>query len=159
MRCAQCGHENSAVIDSRESEDGTNVRRRRECCHCKLRFTTYERLETPRLMIVKKDGTRELFDRSKLSVGIYKAFYKRSLPAAAIESLIDDIERAIYELNADEVVSGILGEIVMKHIEKADAVAYIRFASVYREFTNLETFESEIKKLIHKNKESEVLNT
>ncbi len=110
-------------------------------------------------MVVKKDGTRELFDRAKLSVGIYKAFYKRSLPASAIESLVDDIERSVYELNADEVLSVKLGEIVMRHIEAADPVAYIRFASVYREFTNLETFESEIKKLIDKNKEAEVSNT
>ena len=136
-----------------------SVRRRRECPNCQVRFTTYERLEQPRLMVIKKDGTRELFDRSKMGVGIYKAFYKRSIPAAEIEKLIDVIEREVYELNADEVVSKQLGEIVMKQIERLDQVAYIRFASVYREFTNLETFETEIKRLINKNKQAEVANT
>ncbi len=152
MRCAQCGECDSAVIDSRETEDGGSVRRRRECPNCKTRFTTYERIEQPRLMVVKKSGVKELFDRGKLSLGVYKAFYKRPLSAAEIESLIDDIEREIFELNSEEVQTIKVGEIVMRKIEKIDPVAYIRFAAVYREFTDLETFSSEIQKVINKNK-------
>jgi len=153
MRCPQCGELESAVIDSRIAEDHTSVRRRRECVKCNFRFTTYERAEQPRLMVVKRDGSRELFEREKLSAGIYKAFYKRPLSAADIEKVIDDIERAVYELNREEVSSSEIGEIVMQVLEKTDAVAYIRFAAVYRKFTNLETFKKEIHKLIEKTKD------
>lgn len=153
MRCPQCGELDSAVIDSRVAEDNATIRRRRECMKCQFRFTTYERAEHPRLMVVKRDDSRELFDRDKLSAGIYKAFYKRPLSAAEIEKVIDDIERTVYELNREEVNSAEIGEIVMDNLEKADGVAYIRFAAVYRKFTDLETFEAEVKKLINKNKQ------
>lgn len=152
MKCPQCGELDSAVVDSRVAEDSLSVRRRRECIKCQFRFTTYERAEQSRLMVVKKDGSRELFERDKLSAGIYKAFYKRLLSAADIEKVIDDIERSIYELNREEISSVEVGELVMSKLEQVDSVAYIRFAAVYRKFTNLETFEKEIKKLIEKNK-------
>ncbi|MFA5009937.1 MAG: transcriptional regulator NrdR [Patescibacteria group bacterium] len=148
MRCPQCGELESAVIDSRIAEDHASVRRRRECVKCNFRFTTYERAEQPRLMVIKKDSSRELFERDKLSAGIYKAFYKRPLSAADIEKVIDDIERAVYELNREEVNSAEIGEIVISKLEQVDSVAYIRFAAVYRKFTDLETFEKEIQKLI-----------
>ena len=148
MKCLKCSRTDSSVIDSREIDEGTSIRRRRECDHCKFRFTTYERLEQPRLMVVKKDGSRELFVRDKLAKGIYKAFYKRPVPASQVEELIDDIEREIHESGSEEVASRDVGELVIKCIGEIDKVAYIRFAAVYRQFTDLETFETEIKKLI-----------
>lgn len=152
MKCPQCGDLDSAVVDSRETEDNASVRRRRECMKCQFRFTTYERAEQPRLMVVKRDGTRELFERGKMAAGIYKAFHKRPLSAADIEKVVDDIEREIYELNREEVVSSDIGEIVIKKLEQVDSVAYIRFAAVYRKFRDLETFDKEIKKMIEKQK-------
>ena len=152
MKCPQCGDLDSAVIDSREAEDNASVRRRRECTKCQFRFTTYERAEQPRLMVVKRDGTRELFERGKMAAGIYKAFHKRPLSAADIEKVVDDIEREIYELNREEVLSSNIGEIVIKKLEQVDSVAYIRFAAVYRKFRDLETFDKEIKRMIEKEK-------
>lgn len=156
MRCLQCGHCDSAVIDSREAEEGAIIRRRRECPECKARFTTYERLEQPRLMVIKKNGGRELFDRAKLSVGIYKAFHKRPLSASDIEKFIDDIERDVYEEAREEIASTEIGELVMNKLETVDQVAYIRFAAVYREFTDLAQFSSEINKVINREKTSQV---
>jgi len=150
MKCPKCGQTESVVVDSREADECSAVRRRRECVKCNLRFTTYERLEHPRLMVVKKDGSRELFDRNKITGGIYKAFYRRPVAVAQLEKVIDDIERQMFEMNRDEVSSIEIGEAVMKSIERVDQVAYIRFAAVYREFADLATFEQEIKKLIVK---------
>jgi len=150
MKCLQCGFADSAVIDSRESEDGSLIRRRRECPECKYRFTTYERFELPRLMVIKKDGGRELFDRAKLSVGVYKAFHKRPLAASDIEKLIDDIEREIFESAKEEITTDSIGQLVMNKLESVDQVAYIRFAAVYREFRDLAEFSSEINKLTKK---------
>lgn len=144
------------MVDSRESDEGVAVRRRRECSKCSFRFTTYERQEQPRLMVVKKDGTRDLFNRDKMAQGIYKAFYKRSTPIARIEKLIDEIERELYEKNVEEVPSCEIGELVIREIEKVDQVAYIRFSAVYREFRDLQTFEQEIKRLIKKDKTLQV---
>jgi transcriptional repressor NrdR len=138
------------VVDSREADDGITVRRRRECEKCGFRFTTYERQEQARLMVVKKDGTRDLFSRDKMAQGIYKAFYKRPTPVARIEKLIDDIERELYEKNVEEISSSTIGELVINKIERVDQVAYIRFSAVYREFRDLQTFEDEIKRLIQK---------
>ena len=143
------------MVDSREAEDSASVRRRRECVKCQFRFTTYERAEQSRLMVVKRDGSRELFEREKIATGIYKAFHKRPLAAAEIEKVIDDIEREVYELNREEINSTEVGEIVIKKLEEVDAVAYIRFAAVYRKFTDLETFDREIRKLITKNQSTE----
>lgn len=153
MKCPQCEAPESAVIDSRAIDDNISIRRRRECIKCSFRFTTYERIEKSRLMVVKKNGTRELFDRNKLANGIYKAFYKRPIPVAKVEQLIDEVEREVYELNRDEICSCELGELVIGRIEKLDQVAYIRFAAVYREFADLKTFDDEIKKMIEKNKQ------
>lgn len=150
MKCSQCTHADTAVIDSRISDDGVTIRRRRECPECKYRFTTYERVESPRLMVVKKDGGRQLFDRAKLSVGIYKAFHKRPFGADAIEKFIDDLERDIYEQSQEEITSSCLGELVMRKLEEVDQVAYIRFAAVYREFSDLAQFSSEISKVIQR---------
>ncbi len=158
MKCPQCGDLNSAVVDSREAEDSATVRRRRECVKCQFRFTTYERAEQSRLMVVKRDGTRELFEREKMAAGIYKAFHKRPLSAADIEKVIDDIEREIYELNREEVPSSDVGEMVIKKLEQVDGVAYIRFAAVYRKFTDLETFDKEIKKMIEKQNKKTISN-
>jgi transcriptional repressor NrdR len=153
MKCPKCGEIESAVVDSRETEDRARVRRRRVCEKCGFRFTTYERTEQPRLMVIKKDGTRELFDRGKIAGGVYKAFHKRPLPAARVEELIDNIEREIFELNLDEVETTKVGGIVMNQIERIDLIAYIRFAAVYQEFKDLVTFDREIKKLIDKKSE------
>ena len=152
MKCPKCTKGDSSVVDSREADEGITIRRRRECEKCGFRFTTYERLEQPRLMVVKKDGARDLFNREKLAKGVYKAFYKRPTPATRIEKLIDDIERELHEKNREEVKSSDIGELVIKKVEKVDQVAYIRFSAVYREFRDLETFEDEIKRLIGKGK-------
>ena len=154
MKCPKCGKSDSAVVDSRGVEDGAMIRRRRECLKCKFRFTTYERLEQPRLMVVKKDGSRELFNRNKLSNGIYKAFYKRPVAADRVERLIDDIEREVYEKNSEEVTTQTIGGLVIDKMKRLDKVAYIRFAAVYRQFTDLSAFEQEIKKLITKQKKT-----
>lgn len=156
MKCLQCGHEDSAVIDSREADEGAIIRRRRECPECKARFTTYERIEQPRLMVIKKDGGRELFERGKLSVGIYKAFHKRPLSASEIEKFIDDVEREVYEEAREEISSSEIGELVMRRLERVDQVAYIRFAAVYREFTDLAQFSTEITEVINRGKTSQV---
>lgn len=141
-------------MDSREADEGIAVRRRRECDKCGFRFTTYERQEQPRLMVIKKDGTRDLFNRDKIAQGVYKAFYKRPTPMAKIEKIIDDVERELYEKNLEEVTSKTIGELVIKKIEKVDQVAYIRFSAVYREFRDLQTFEDEIKRLIQRSRKT-----
>lgn len=150
MQCPACKQGDTAVIDSRESEDAGSIRRRRECVACNYRFTTYERFEVPNLMVVKKSGAREIFDRSKLSRGIYKAFEKRKVSPDKIEAMIDGIMREIMEKYDAEIPSTVIGEIALERIKQLDKVAYIRFASVYREFVDLAAFQEEIKKLISK---------
>lgn len=137
------------MIDSRESEDGGAVRRRRECSKCGHRFTTAERIERKPLMVVKKSGRKELFEREKLAGGIYKAVQKSPVESEPekVEKTIDEIEQEIYRLEDDQVASTKIGEVVMKHLKKLNKVAYIRFASVHREFKDLEDFREEIKKL------------
>ena len=149
MRCPACKKGETGVIDSRESEDVLSIRRRRECEKCHHRFTTYERIESPNLLVVKKNGSRETFDREKLARGIYKAFEKLSISQNMIEALVDRIVRAIMEQYDSEVTSCQVGEIVLAAIKKVDKVAYIRFASVYREFVDITDFQSEIKKLVN----------
>lgn len=150
MQCPACKQGDTAVIDSRESEDAGSIRRRRECVACNYRFTTYERFEVPNLMVVKKSGAREIFDRSKLSRGIYKAFEKRKVSPDKIEAMIDGIMREIMEKYDAEIPSTVIGEMALERIKQLDKVAYIRFASVYREFVDLAAFQEEIKKLISK---------
>lgn len=148
MKCPVCGHPNSRVLESRDVDDGGSIRRRRECLNCQHRFTTYERLEVPNLMIVKKDGNREMFDREKVSSGVYKAFEKRPVQADEIEAVISRIEQKARSAEKnDELQSSKLGEIVMSELRDADDVAYVRFASVYRSFTDIKSFERELDKL------------
>ena len=147
MKCPFCGCIDTKVLDSRPNEDRTAIRRRRECEKCKKRFTTYEKIETIPLIVIKKDNNRETYDRSKIERGILRACYKRPVSAERIEKLMDDIENEIFALGTYEIKSNIIGEIVMDKIKEVDQVAYVRFASVYREFKDVNTFIDEIKKL------------
>ena len=147
MKCPYCNYEDTKVIDSRPTEDGHAIRRRRGCEKCGKRFTTYEKVEESIIMIVKKDGSREAFDRGKLMNGIIRACEKRPVPMATIEGMVDRIERGLNNLMQKEVKSDFIGELVMDELKKVDQVAYIRFASVYRQFTDVETFTEEIQKL------------
>ncbi|RME55561.1 transcriptional repressor NrdR [Candidatus Woesearchaeota archaeon] len=149
MKCPYCQHNETKVLDSRESLSNTSIRRRRECLKCSKRFTTYERIETSNIIVVKKDGRREAYDRNKLKKGIIIACQKRQISAETIDSIIDKIEQEIIA-GKSEVTSKKLGELVMKYLKKVDKVAYIRFASVYREFTDITSFEEELRKLIRK---------
>lgn len=146
MRCPNCKSE-SQVIDTREADNG--VRRRRACLNCQQRFTTYERIELPKLMIIKRDGRRESFSREKLTEGIRKACEKRPVCLTNIEQVIDNIERELYERGEAEVPSLYIGELVMKQLKGLDGIAYIRFASVYRQFTDIKSLEREVKKLVN----------
>lgn len=147
MRCPQCGNVNSKVLESRELEGTAGIRRRRECMSCNGRFTTYERIEMPHLMIIKKSGDRESFDHDKLARGIYKAFEKRPMPVEKIEAIISRIEQALYSHGEAELKSSVIGELVMNELVSADEVAYVRFASVYRSFTDIASFEKELDRL------------
>ena len=146
MHCPYCASTEIAVIESRPGIDGQSVRRRRECSKCQRRFTTYERVEGPSLMVVKKDGKRESFDRQKLSEGIEKAFQKRPVPVEKLESLVDDCEREVLRKGIGEIPSRVIGKMVLRRIKKLDKVAWLRFASVYLEFEDLGDFEKAINK-------------
>jgi len=147
MKCPYCNYEETQVIDTRETENLETTRRRRECLKCSKRFTTYERVEEADIIVVKKDGRRERFERKKLMDGILKASEKRDISLEKIEKLVDDVESDLRKRDSVEVDSKIIGEIVMKKLKGLDKVAYIRFASVYREFEGLERFEEELEKL------------
>ncbi len=147
MKCPDCSAQTSRVLESREVDDGLSIRRRRECSECSRRFTTYERPEVANLMVVKKGGERELFSRQKLSGGIYKAFEKRPISADKIEEVISEIERQARGLDKVEILSRRLGQIVMDVLLAIDDVAYVRFASVYRSFTSIGSFEKELNKI------------
>ncbi|MEI6581430.1 MAG: transcriptional regulator NrdR [bacterium] len=147
MKCPVCSLEVSRVLESRDVEDSGSIRRRRECLDCKHRFTTYERLEVPNLMVVKKNGERELFDRQKLSRGIYRAFEKRPIGAIKIEEIISEVERLARGMDQPELDTNKIGAIVMDELLQTDDVAYVRFASVYRSFTSLSSFEKELTKI------------
>ena len=134
MKCPYCGEEDTRVIDSRPADDNSSIRRRRQCDVCKKRFTTYEKVEAIPLVVVKKDMTREPYDRSKIEKGVFKSCHKRPIPVAKINEVVDSIETAIFNLDAKEINSNVIGEIVMEKLKDLDAVAYVRFASVYREF-------------------------
>jgi transcriptional repressor NrdR len=146
MNCPYCGHNDSKVTDSRDVDDG--VRRRRQCLSCGARFTTYERLQPASLFVMKKDKRREEFDRNKLLSGIRKACEKRPLPTGAIEKLVDDTETELYRLGKPEIPSELIGDMVMEHLKKLDHIAYIRFASVYREFTDITALKQEVDTLL-----------
>ncbi|NIP40056.1 MAG: transcriptional repressor NrdR [Candidatus Aenigmarchaeota archaeon] len=146
MRCPYCMDEELKVLDKRDGDE-KSIRRRRECLKCGKRFTTYERIESADLIIVKKDGKRERFDRNKLKSGILKACEKRPITNERIEKILDEIETELRNEDQVEIPSKKVGQLVMKKLKRTDKVAYIRFASVYREFADLESFENELKKL------------
>lgn len=149
MKCPFCNQDNTRVVDSRPVEDTNSIRRRRLCDACGRRFTTYEKVETIPLSVIKKDQTREQYDRTKIQDGILRACYKRPVPMERIEEMIDSIEAGIFSAGDREISSTKIGEIVMEHLRSLDAVAYVRFASVYREFKDVETFMTELKKFIN----------
>lgn len=148
MRCPFCENPDTKVIDSRPTEEGHAIRRRRGCDRCGKRFTTYEKVEESIIMIIKKDGRREAFDRNKVMNGIIKACEKRPVSMAQIEGIVNEIERGLNNLMEKEVKSEFIGELIMEQLKKVDEVAYVRFASVYRQFTDVNTFVKEIEKLI-----------
>ena len=150
MKCPYCNNPDTRVIDSRPTEDGSTIRRRRSCDECDKRFTTYEKVETIPLIIIKKDNNREQYDRSKIEAGILRACYKRPVSATQIEETVDSIENAVFSIEEKEISSSVIGEIVMESLRNLDAVAYVRFASVYREFKDVNTFMQELKKMLVK---------
>ncbi|MDO4352179.1 MAG: transcriptional regulator NrdR [Clostridia bacterium] len=152
MRCPFCDNQETKVIDSRPTEDGHAIRRRRECERCSRRFTTYEKVEEVILMVVKKDGSREDFDRLKIMNGIIKACEKRPVTVATMENMVDQIERGLNNMMEKEIESSFIGELIMDQLKDVDQVAYVRFASVYRQFTDVNTFVAEIEKLLGKQK-------
>ena len=152
MRCPFCENLDTRVIDSRPTEEGHATRRRRECDNCNKRFTTYEKVEEMIFMVIKKDGSREAFDRNKVMNGIIKACEKRPVSIASIEKIVDDIERGLNNMMEKEVESKLIGEVIMEHLKELDEVAYVRFASVYRQFKDVNTFVAEIEKLLGKEK-------
>ncbi len=148
MKCPFCNFKNDKVLDSRESKDGNSVRRRRECLKCSKRFTTYEQVENIMPVVVKKDGRRETFDRFKILNGIKKACEKRPVSMAAMETVVQEIEKAVHNRMDKEINGKDLGDLVMVQLKKLDHVAYVRFASVYRQFKDIGEFVDEIKKLL-----------
>lgn len=149
MKCPFCGQDNTRVVDSRPVEDTNSIRRRRLCDSCGRRFTTYEKVETIPLSVIKKDQNREQYDRSKIQAGILRACYKRPIPVEKIEEMMDLIEGEIFNTEEREISSTKIGEIVMENLKNLDAVAYVRFASVYREFKDVSTFMDELKKFMN----------
>lgn len=152
MRCPFCDSADTKVIDSRPTEEGHAIRRRRGCDKCNKRFTTYEKVEETILMVIKKDGRREAFDRTKILNGIIKACEKRPVSMAQMENIVSEIEKTISNTMEKEIESYDIGEHIMTHLKEVDEVAYVRFASVYRQFTDVNTFVKEIEKLIGPNK-------
>ncbi len=148
MKCPFCGNENTRVIDSRPADDNSSIRRRRLCDECGKRFTTYEKVETIPLIVIKKDNNREQYDRSKIEAGVLRACHKRPISADQIAKLVDDIEVEIFNREEKEIPSSVIGEILMDRIKDLDPVAYVRFASVYREFKDVNTFMNELKKML-----------
>ena len=152
MKCPFCSSENTRVIDSRPADDNNSIRRRRLCDECNKRFTTYEKVETIPLIVIKKDNNREQYDRSKIESGVLRACHKRPVPAASISKLVDDVESEIFAREEKEIPSDVIGEILMDKIKELDEVAYVRFASVYREFKDVNTFMNELKKMLDEDK-------
>ncbi len=148
MRCPYCEEPDTKVVDSRPTEDGKAIRRRRECNACGKRFTTYEKVEEMLFMVVKRDGSREAFDRNKILNGIIRACEKRPVSMDQMEAVVDDIERGLNNMMEKEISSTFIGEVVMDHLKELDEVAYVRFASVYRQFKDVSTFVAEIEKLL-----------
>ena len=148
MKCPYCNLDNTRVVDSRPADDNTSIRRRRICDSCGKRFTTYEKIETIPLVVIKKDRTRQQYDRRKIEDGVMRACYKRPISVEQIRACIDQMERDIFAIEDKEIESSVIGEIVMDRLKELDAVAYVRFASVYREFKDVNTFMEELKKVL-----------
>ena len=153
MKCPFCSYRDSRVIDSRAVEDGTSIRRRRECPDCGRRFTTYEKYEETPLVVSKKDGRRELFESKKLLGGLLKAFEKRPVPYEKVQEIADSVERELRMNGESEVESTRIGELVMQHLEETDQIAYVRFASVYRQFADVKNFMQELERIMQKGKQ------
>lgn len=150
MRCFYCGHLESKVVDSRAAEDGTAIRRRRECLQCGKRFTTYEKIESVPIIVIKKDGSRQSYDREKLQRGILSSCANRPIPIETIDGVLDGIEAEIHNSLAREVSSVQIGQMVMDRLRKIDEVAYVRFASVYKQFKDIESFQEELERMKQK---------
>ena len=148
MRCPYCSHPESKVIDSRPAEEGSSIRRRRECLACRKRFTTYETMECLPLVVVKKDGSRQSFDRNKVMAGLIRACEKRPVPYSTLEDMVVEIEQVLQNKMEREISSAEIGELVMERLKKIDDVSYVRFASVYRQFKDINTFIAELSKLL-----------
>ena len=152
MKCPYCGLDETRVVDSRPSDEGTSIRRRRVCDNCGKRFTTYEKVETIPMIVIKKDNNREPYDRSKIEGGILRACHKRPVSINQIKRVVDEIEKEIYDREEKEISSSEIGELVIKRVHSLDPVAYVRFASVYREFKDVSTFVEELGKLLEQDK-------
>lgn len=150
MKCPFCGADDTRVIDSRPADDNTSIRRRRQCDVCQKRFTTYEKVEEIPLMVIKKDLQRQPYERKKLAEGVVRSCHKRQITADEMEALVDKVEADIFAKEKKEIASSYIGELVMNELKKLDAVAYVRFASIYRQFKDVDTFMEEIKKTIDK---------
>lgn len=148
MKCPYCGYEESKVVDSRHSEDGSSIRRRRECLSCQKRFTTYETVESLPIVVVKKDNSREPFDRNKILRGMVRACEKRPVSMATLEATVSEIEQIIQNSLEREVNSNYIGELVMERLKPLDEIAYVRFASVYRQFKDINSFMRELNKIL-----------
>lgn len=149
MKCPFCSHDITRVIDSRPAEENNSIRRRRVCDECDKRFTTYEKIETIPLIIIKKDNNRETYDRSKIEAGVLRACHKRPISVNQINQLVDEVETEIFNMEEKEIPSTYIGELVMNKLKDLEAVAYVRFASVYREFKDINTFMDELKKVLN----------
>jgi transcriptional repressor NrdR len=149
MKCPFCNEDNTRVVDSRPADDNSSIRRRRMCDACGKRFTTYEKVETIPLVVIKKDRSREEYDRSKIEAGVMRACYKRPIPVQKINELVDSVETELFNREEREIESKDIGEIVMDRLKDLEAVAYVRFASVYREFKDVNTFMDELKKILN----------
>ena len=150
MRCSQCSATDTKVIESRDVSEGESIRRRRECLQCAHRFTTYERVETPQLVVVKHDGTRQLYDREKLVGGVLRACEKTPVTAMQVHALVSDVEKQLYAMGDPEVTSDAVGEMLMQRLPGLSEVAYVRFASVYRRFKDIDSFERELSEIKNK---------
>ena len=150
MKCPFCGEDDTRVIDSRPADENMSSRRRRQCDKCQKRFTTYEKVEAIPLVVIKKDQTREPYDRTKIEKGVFRSCHKRPISVPQMNHLVDQVEAKVFSKEEREIPSSYIGELVMRYLEELDAVAYVRFASIYREFKDVDTFMEELKKILDK---------
>ena len=150
MKCPFCGEDDTRVIDSRPADENMSIRRRRQCDKCQKRFTTYEKVEAIPLVVIKKDQTREPYDRTKIEKGVFRSCHKRPISVPQMNHLVDQVEAEVFSKEEREIPSSYIGELVMRYLEELDAVAYVRFASIYREFKDVDTFMEELKKILDK---------